>query len=114
MKQPEKYPAHSELKRFSILGNGHKVSIDVSEINDLQREFSALLTDRQADEKLIRELLGIVSHVDYVLRNIWALDRKKFEAEILPRTESAIARAQTRLSVEAPFETDNQKLIEDV
>lgn len=45
-------------------------------------------------EALIEGLVGVVTDVDYTLRNVWALDRKKFEEEILPRSQQALQRVE--------------------
>lgn len=92
----KEYPAHKELANYS---NGFDWSQQaVYGIHTLQDEFNHLRQSQQQNAELIRELLELAKDVDYALRNIWALERKKFEEEILPRTKAAIQRAETALS----------------
>lgn len=71
----------------------------------------ALLTDRQADEKLIGELVDSAAALLGQSGTIYSGSKKAFAVVAI---QDAIGRAQTRLRGEAPFETDNQKLIEDI
>ena len=41
----------------------------------------------------VEELRQFVSDIEYVFSNVWALDRKAFEAEFLPRARKLISKA---------------------
>ena len=94
----KQYPTHDSLSsEIAYTQLNSDFSHSKKFLNQIVNEHQSLLTAQSSAEDIIKELAGLLSDVDYLLRNVWALDRKRCEEFILPRCESALRKAQQYL-----------------
>lgn len=64
--------------------------------HEIDFEQKTAFEDMQPIYNKAPQMLALIKDIDYALRNIWALDRKKFEEEILPRTAAIIKETEVK------------------